>query len=92
MTLLLALVLLGFVLEDDNLLVLALSEHFCGRLYGHVLSCGNDVAVGREKHGKLYLVADSRFELFNLDDVAFGNSVLFSACFNYCVRFNSPNF
>lgn len=85
MTVLPAVARLGLELEDDDFAAFALFLDRCQ--YPGALDDGlarrDIIAVGDEQHPVQFdSAADTRVELFNVDDLAFDYLVLLAACFN----------
>src|SRR5437879_3920585 len=75
------------IFERDDLLVLALLDHFAsnGRAFDQRRTMFKIIAIADKKHiGKNTFLADLSIKEINLDDVAFGNAVLPTARSDDC--------
>jgi hypothetical protein len=76
------------VLERDDLLVLALLDHFAGngRAFDERAAMGELVAVTvKEDVAKDGFLAGIAFEQIDIDDIALRDAMLSAACFDNCV-------
>ncbi len=87
MTLLLSFVFLGFVLEDDNLLFLALSNYLASHFdFFNFFAYLNALVVSSQDDGERYSRADACVQLFNLYKIAFSNLILLASVFENSVH------
>ena len=87
MTLLFSLILLGFVLKDDDLFVLRLSGYFANCLESCRVFRDLDSDFIRYKQNVEFdFIADVSVEFFEVNNVAVRNSVLLASVFDDCLH------
>jgi hypothetical protein len=85
---------LGFVLENDYFIALAVFLH-CGhhpRPVNEWLTHGDIIAIADKQHSVQFdIAALSRVQALDVYGLALGYFMLFTACFNYRVNIRPPN-